>query len=207
MRFCPACSTDKKDDDFDVGRRICRRCVYDRRNLHRRMRYATDSSYRQAIKDCRHTKTEKCVSCGEVRFVYARIETGPQCEICHSRQKPEHWFSHYKKGAKSRKLEWNLSFEEFLVFWQLPCFYCGSETETVGIDRVLNTAGYRPGNCVPCCAVCNRAKNNMTLEAFLEWVGRLTNRARQFHMPTEQELIKVFSPVITTGRSREAQTS
>ena len=33
--------------------------------------------------------------------------------------------------------------------------------------------GNKKENCVPCCLICNRAKSNMNLEDFLEWVDRI----------------------------------
>ena len=46
-----------------------------------------------------------------------------------------------------------------------------------GIDRVDNTRGYTLDNVVPCCFKCNRAKDTMTKEEFLEWVGRVATHS------------------------------
>ena len=73
----------------------------------------------------------------------------------------------YKSQAKEDKKEWNLTFEEFKKFWQKPCYYCGTEIKTVGIDRVNNTKGYIKENCVSCCKYCNRAKSDMNKDEFL----------------------------------------
>jgi len=63
--------------------------------------------------------------------------------------------------------------------------YCGAKPEekkfrdhkfsilSNGIDRVNNLEGYILDNCVPCCVLCNTAKNNLTLEDFKSWAFRL----------------------------------
>ena len=42
-----------------------------------------------------------------------------------------------------------------------------------GIDRKDNEIGYTLKNCVPCCIICNRAKNSLSFDEFLAWIGRL----------------------------------
>lgn len=64
----------------------------------------------------------------------------------------------YKKGANARDLPFDLTFDEFMTFWQADCSYCGDPIHTIGIDRVDSNLGYSLDNCVPCCAVCNRIK-------------------------------------------------
>ena len=93
-------------------------------------------------------------------------------------------FYEMKYGAKKRKREWQLSKEQFRSLTKQPCHYCGREPEQVagatsrsngvyiynGLDRVDNDKGYAPGNVVPCCKHCNRAKRKMTIEQFAFWV-------------------------------------
>ncbi len=76
-------------------------------------------------------------------------------------------YGKYKKGAASRGLDFNISFEEFMLLWQKPCYYCGSSIETIGIDRIDNSIGYMLGNIIPSCFVCNRAKMDMSQSEFL----------------------------------------
>lgn len=42
-----------------------------------------------------------------------------------------------------------------------------------GIDRVDSSGGYVPGNVLPCCAFCNRAKDDWTVGEFIERLARL----------------------------------
>lgn len=75
--------------------------------------------------------------------------------------------SEYKNGAKRRKLNFGLTLQQFTLFWQQPCFYCGVAIETVGIDRIVSEKGYTVENCVSCCETCNRMKLNLNLDLFI----------------------------------------
>ena len=125
------------------------------------------------------------VSCGCVRD---RLKKG----FGASRQLPlgqaarNVWFSQNRRWAERRGLAFELSFEQFIDLCERPCHYCGVEDSIDygsgryngsfvcnGVDRVDNDLGYRPDNCVPCCFICNRAKNTMTAFEFREWVERV----------------------------------
>lgn len=99
-------------------------------------------------------------------------------------------FHSVKSSAKSRNLEMGLSLLQVKHLCTMPCFYCGlrqsnstmppkrgrdSRTSLMynGIDQVVPCGGYRPGNVLPCCSICNRAKDNQSLDEFLPWVNRL----------------------------------
>ena len=102
-------------------------------------------------------------------------------------------FNVYKRNAKTRDIPWNLSKDQFRGMIFKPCHYCGTlggnttrtshqpsaekdrELEHNGIDRMHNTRGYTVENTVPCCKMCNFAKNNATLEEFELWITQLVN--------------------------------
>lgn len=92
----------------------------------------------------------------------------------------------YKRGATDRGLSWSISDDEFDILTQKACFYCGRKPYRSkktrgnngnfiynGIDRLDNSNGYVLSNIVPCCTICNRAKNNMRLDEFLLWIKDL----------------------------------
>jgi hypothetical protein len=68
--------------------------------------------------------------------------------------------SYYTKAYK-RGYDFTLTEEFFLKTISSPCYYCNhfKDGEAVGIDRVNNSIGYVPENCVPCCEICNRMKS------------------------------------------------
>lgn len=94
----------------------------------------------------------------------------------------------YRISAKKKGLVWGLTtiFEEITA---RECNYCGSPPGNVqkhagklfrysGIDRVDNSQGYTPDNCVACCMPCNFAKGKLGAADFLEWVDRMVNHQR-----------------------------
>lgn len=90
-------------------------------------------------------------------------------------------------SAKARGLAFELSKEETFALSQQPCSYCTQPPSNrilnkycqrpplfySGLDRVDNTLGYLKGNVVPCCKMCNVAKNSHTYEEFVEWIRRV----------------------------------
>ena len=73
-----------------------------------------------------------------------------------------------KANAKYRNLSWNLTFAEYHeLIEDNQCVYCHGPFPQSGaaLDRKDNTLGYIPGNCVPCCAICNAIKGaNLSYE-------------------------------------------
>lgn len=113
--------------------------------------------------------------CGCVSF--SRKEGTPQ------RNKLFYW----KRDAKRRGYSIEISDERAIEIMSQPCFYCGvpyssitkinsSEWRHNGIDRVNNKAGYTSPNSVPCCKNCNRAKDIMSQQEFLDLARNIAKR-------------------------------
>ena len=95
----------------------------------------------------------------------------------------------YKKGAKKRNIEYNLTTEEFAELVAGQCVYCGdSLTNTkkgqgktsgdfkyTGIDRVDSSKGYTKENSVSCCWMCNNMKHATEKKVFLEHIKKIYN--------------------------------
>lgn len=99
----------------------------------------------------------------------------------------------YKRHALRRGHEWSLTRDQVEWIIGFDCFYCGSPPSNTkvtkntveplrysGIDRLNNAAGYTRANTVPCCRICNRAKETLTVEEFAEWVKRIGAMAAQW---------------------------
>ena len=84
------------------------------------------------------------------------------------RLQPKPRLREIRRDAKNRNLPFKLTYEEFLTFWQKPCYYCGDKIITVGLDRVDNDLGYQLDNLVPCCILCNRFKRRTIQGFFIE---------------------------------------
>ena len=86
----------------------------------------------------------------------------------------------YKSAGSRAGRCFELSAGQVYAMFLSPCVFCGTVGSNNcqgfrynGIDRLDNTAGYTPGNCVPCCWDCNRMKSNKTVEDFLAWAARV----------------------------------
>lgn len=90
----------------------------------------------------------------------------------------------------------NLSFENWLNLTQKNCSYCGAVPFTIyniflkkknasqqakdngnfiynGIDRIDNSKPHTIDNVVPCCQICNRAKNTLSIDEFKQYISNL----------------------------------
>lgn len=97
----------------------------------------------------------------------------------------------YKRHAKNRDFEWELSRKFVEKIIKQNCFYCGSKplnkkktknsiSEGLyysGIDRKDSLKNYVEDNVVPCCKICNYAKGNMELEKFKKWAIKIGKNA------------------------------
>lgn len=93
-------------------------------------------------------------------------------------QKLKYSYNTYKENARKRGIDFSLAYDEFFPLTQMNCTYCDSvptnkisrfnnEVTYQGIDRVDNSIGYTKSNSVPCCKFCNVAKNDSSVEDFL----------------------------------------
>lgn len=96
-----------------------------------------------------------------------------------------------KKNAKRRKIDFKLSFDEWLMLVTSNCFYCNGKPANAykhsgtyysktcgeiiyqGIDRIDNSVGYVFDNCAPCCKTCNSMKSNMGLKDFEDHILKI----------------------------------
>lgn len=90
------------------------------------------------------------------------------------------YWGEYRRMAKNRGREFELTREEFISIVSSPCTYCGTEPKirktqsTVGIavpvngvDRIDSDKGYTLENTTPCCSVCNKMKLDYHPEEFV----------------------------------------
>lgn len=89
----------------------------------------------------------------------------------------------YKKRARNKGMEYNISDKLFEILVTSNCHYCGISPNPInGLDRVNSSKGYVEDNVVTACSVCNYAKNNKSIKEFEDWAIRLAqniNRRRK----------------------------
>ena len=104
-------------------------------------------------------------------------------------------YSHLKRRNVNKGFVETMSFDVFSRLLKSPCSYCGLEyskeiedrlseskkqkrlsdyvLKCNGIDRIDSSKGYTVENSVACCKYCNTAKNTMSVDEFLKWIGRV----------------------------------
>lgn len=88
---------------------------------------------------------------------------------------PKNKFKTYQTSSRRSGREFSLTFEQFMTFWNQPCFYCGDSVFTVGIDRKDNNIGYVIDNCAPCCAMCNWMKRTFPVADFIRQCKKIAS--------------------------------
>jgi hypothetical protein len=97
-------------------------------------------------------------------------------------------FGQYAKSAVKMGREFSITREQFATMLAQNCVYCGTPPASVvrargkhqedfwynGVDRVDNSLGYIPENCVPCCATCNLMKRGMSVSEFVAHAEKIT---------------------------------
>jgi hypothetical protein len=90
-------------------------------------------------------------------------------------------FANYRREASTRGYAFSLTYEQFQALTGQNCSYCGLPPKPIkwkqkrgpclfnGIDRVVNSKGYEPGNTVTCCWLCNLFKGGLSCCEFLKW--------------------------------------
>jgi hypothetical protein len=149
--------------------------------------------------------TSKTTSCG----CYAKDKT---IASNHKRKLPDGGaamntlFGKYKEGAIERGLSFLLTLAEFKDNTKQNCHYCGRKPRQIiknitstytynGIDRVNNLMGYEVTNIVPCCKICNRAKSDMTYDAFKDWL----NDVRSFKLKIQPFYLNRITDITGTS--------
>jgi hypothetical protein len=95
--------------------------------------------------------------------------------------------THAKDIALSRGHVFELTREQLLEYWKLPCHYCGESilAETgIGLDRVDNSRGYTTDNVLPCCGGCNVVRSDVLTVEEMEAAMAAVLRLRQQKMET-----------------------
>ena len=84
-------------------------------------------------------------------------------------------YADYRHVSKKHNRIFNLTKQQFVNKIFKKCYYCGNIQKRGfnGLDRINNKKGYLLNNIVPCCNICNHAKNTLTIIKFKNWIGRV----------------------------------
>ena len=122
---------------------------------------------------------KKCSRCGEWLSLdnfwkNASCKDGyhNECKNCCYTAK-ENRYNIYKKNAKKRNIDFNLTKQQFYDLTAQPCYYCGELNNYNGIDRVDSSKNYTLDNCVPCCSYCNKMKMDYSKDFWLSHMKKI----------------------------------
>ena len=117
----------------------------------------------------------KCKGC---QRAYRASPAGIEARLKADRKyqaKPTSRYAKYQRSAAERGYSFDLTYKQFMVFWQKPCTHCGDAIATIGLDRVDSTKPYRRDNVEPCCRVCNASKSDSSTEDWYEHMNKIIN--------------------------------
>jgi len=129
----------------------------------------------------------KSCGCNQIKSQINSKRTGKYKSLPKGEAKFNSIFYQYKKSAKKRNLEFNLTKEEFKKISSENCYYCGAEPKeqlnfltrngtpmyngsciSNGIDRLNNNEGYTTKNSVSACSQCNFSKHKLDAKSYIE---------------------------------------
>ena len=81
----------------------------------------------------------------------------------------------YSRTARDKRLDFDLSFNDFNNIISEPCYYCGiiQDKGFNGIDRKDSNIGYILDNCVSCCTMCNFMKGSYDIDYFYKKIEHI----------------------------------
>lgn len=142
-----------------------------------------------SVSDKRLQTIEMAKSCGCMQSKRGRRVVGSGRRTAEgTRVEINTLISIYKSNARKRGVSFDLTYTQFETLVDGECYFCGdiggntlrkrgyNDYSYNGIDRVDNSVGYLPSNCISCCSWCNRAKNNGTLANFVDKCKKIASR-------------------------------
>lgn len=133
-------------------------------------------------------KTKICKTCGiekEINNFKKSCKTSAgnycyvtECKACNkiARQTPKGKLDSYRDCATRKKLDFELTLQNFEDNWNKNCHYCGDNIPTIGFDRIDSKRGYVKDNLVLCCITCNAMKSSLDTNTFLFFCKKISNR-------------------------------
>lgn len=156
-----------------------------------------------------------CGHCYKLKLTNTLKNNGNfMCRQCYAERDAanfdSHWgykaaYSRVRKDARAADRVFDIHLEEFRYLCQQNCYYCGSQPSNLityrgqnsftfryfvysGLDRINNDIGYTRQNVVPCCIICNRAKNSMPFKDFIDWLNRLTDYRQRINDEQKEQV-------------------
>lgn len=111
----------------------------------------------------------------------------------------------YHSNATKRGIKWELTKEQTIELFNLPCGFCGQLDNLNGIDRIDNKLNYTLDNTVSCCAYCNSMKHDLDLEIFIRICGHIAYMNGYSSGITDFKIIPTNNPASYSTNSYNAK--
>lgn len=165
-----------------MNKQICKICGIEKdySEYHKGTHYAL--GIRKVCKDCRRIEKDEYTNRDYVilhrKGYYQRNKKEIRIRLNKHYHSLNGQYHNYKTCAVKRKIEFTLSQEDCMKFYNTKCIYCGDTIKGMGIDRVDSNAGYTIQNSVPCCSICNFMKHILTKDEFIIHIKKIHNHLK-----------------------------
>ena len=95
-----------------------------------------------------------------------------ECKRCRN-YKPARQYSYYRDRAQTNSISFTLTLDQFLTFWNQPCYYCDSSIDNISLELMDMNLGYVDQNCISCCKNCKKIKNEMNHQDFVDFCQKV----------------------------------
>lgn len=200
-KMCRACCHSLSMDKFRVGeaiRALCASCREKQKLQYEAKKRSEKGSKKGSEKESEKRKRQLeakrkqaeeegkkfCPHCNtalEVKAFEVNRTIRSVCKACAFKQgnNIKYTIRNIRTNAEKRGIQVLMTDEEIEDDIRQPCDYCGflPDKGFNGLDRLDSMDCYRPGNVVPCCWFCNRAKFTMDPVSYLERCAAVVHHA------------------------------
>lgn len=96
------------------------------------------------------------------------VQAARQRAAQNQRLKPEYAAYLVFQSGRTNNVAVKMTEAKIIEVTKQPCYYCGTTTERIGLDRKDSNGVYELSNVLPCCATCNMMKGGHLPEVFIE---------------------------------------
>lgn len=180
-KFCNKCREVKEETEFaeqksrsDGRAPYCKKCMrkYKRKHDYKELRAGQvvgDFTLLHRIENGRWLC--KCTCGKEESKIPSNLHNrrGIKCRHRKYEKDPPMLWKAYRGIAHRYNWPFEIRPEEFEELYSGSCRFCGIAPAN-GVGRAVKEKGYVSGNCHPVCSTCVRARGDMTMDAFEQWI-------------------------------------
>lgn len=127
--------------------------------------FSTQSKYKEA-------GGKTCKRCGDFKSLddFSILPNPPyyraECKRCHN-YKPARQYSLLKEKSICKKINFDLTLDQFLNTYEKNCYYCDKKSGFNNLGLIIETRGYEDNNVIMCCRECQKFKGSLSHNDFI----------------------------------------